>query len=254
MIVQERRRRIIEIVKEQGSISTKKLSNILEVSEMTIRRDLNYLDRQLVLTKTFGGAVDRSSSHIVTNFSLRLNQYKERKKMIALKAKDFIQEGDSIFIDHSTTCLELSKLLGKFSHIMVITHSLPIIVELSRKTIEVICIGGMLKQPNDCFVGPLAEEIISRIHVDKAFVGTQGVSIEKGLTDTDMFEVSIKKKIIESSDNVILLADHTKFDRIGIYQTVPIENINTIITDNNVNCSLLEPYQKSGIEIIIAQN
>ena len=128
MIADERRREIVKIVKHEGAVSTKELSNRLGVSEMTVRRDLEYLETRSSIKRHFGGAsTDEVDEHPVTDFSIRLQTEVAEKKQIAAKALELIQEGDVLFLDHGTTCAYLARELLSFSNIRVLTHSLPII-------------------------------------------------------------------------------------------------------------------------------
>jgi DeoR family fructose operon transcriptional repressor len=253
MIAQERRQRITEIVQQKGTISTKELSEMLSVSEMTIRRDLDYLNKQSSIVKHFGGASDRSVYVISgTDFSKRLSDHDAEKRTIAAKAQELISEGESIFLDHATSCIYLARELAHFSDLTVITYSIPIIQELQKTRVKVIGIGGILLQPNECFIGPLAEEMISRFHGNKVFLGAQGIDMDKGLSIADLFEVNMKLLMADRSDEVIVLADHTKFQKHGLYPNVPIQKINTIITDGATDAELIRQGEERNIRMIVA--
>jgi len=253
MLVEERRSKIVDLVRQRGAMSIKELSRALYVSEMTIRRDLDFLDKTLAIKKHFGGATDLSRpSAAMANISLRMKQNTEEKEAIAARARELVHEGDSLFIDHGSTCTLFARELAHFANLTVVTYSLPIVAELSNTRIELVSVGGLLHRPNQCFAGPLAEEIMSRFHADICILGTQGVQSQRGLTNGDLLEAHMKTLMADRANAVILLADHTKFVTTGLYPNVSIDKINTIITDSNADPSLLDQYREKGIEVIVA--
>ena len=254
MLVDQRRSRIVDMVRQRGAMSIKELSQALSVSEMTIRRDLSFLDETLAIKKHFGGATDISRPPAaVTSFSLRLEQHVREKEVIAAKARELIKECDSIFIDHGTTCAIFARELTRFANLTVVTFSLPIIAELSNTRIELVSVGGLLHRPNDCFAGPLAEEIVSRFHPDKCILGTQGIDSQRGLSNGDLLEAQMKTLMADRANEVILLADFTKFVTSGLYPNVSIDKIDKIITDSNADPRLLDQFREKDIEVIVAQ-
>jgi DeoR/GlpR family transcriptional regulator of sugar metabolism len=254
MLVDERRGKIVDLVRQRGAMSIKELSRALYVSEMTIRRDLDFLDKTQAIKKHFGGATDRSRPLAeVTSFSLRMELHLREKEAIAAKARELVEENDSLFIDHGTTCALFARELGHFSHITVVTFSLPIIAELANTRVELVSAGGLLHRPNQCFAGPLAEEIVSRFHANKCILGTQGVESHRGLSNGDLLEAQMKSLMADRANEVILLADFTKFTTSGLYPNVPIGKINKIVTDSNADPILLAQYKEMGIEVILAE-
>ena len=253
MLTQERRQRIVELVQQRGTISTKELSESLDVSEMTIRRDLEYLDQRSSIIRHFGGASNRSGYALVgTDFAQKMNNQVEEKKRIAAKARSLVKEHESIFVDHSSTCVFLARELGQLANITVVTYSVPVVLELAKTRVQVICAGGTLLQPNECFIGPLAEEMIGRFHADKVFLGTQGVDAASGLSNADLFEVNMKNSMADRSTEVIVLADHTKFQKAGLYPTVPASKIHTLVTDSGTSQDSIDQWMGLGIRVLIA--
>lgn len=252
MIADERRRKIVTILKSEGTVSTKKLSSMLGVSQMTVRRDLEYLEGRSTIRRHFGGASKNDvDEQPITDFSLRLESEVGEKKQIASRALALIHEGDVIFLDHGTSCAYLARELVRFGNIKVLTHSLPIVNALSKTSIQVICIGGTLHRPNECFIGPLAEEILARFHAPKAFLSTQGIDSQQGLSNGDLFEANMKLLIADRADEVIVLADHTKFSTKGLYPNVPIEKINTVVTDSATSPETIGAYERAGISMLV---
>lgn len=253
MIADERRRRILSIVQQAGTVSTKQLSLMLAVSEMTVRRDLEYLESRSVLTRHFGGASKpEDEERLTTDFSIRLQTEVEEKKRIAAKARQLINEGDVLFLDHSTTCAFLARELADLGNVKVLTYSLRIVEELTRTQVQVICVGGTLHRPNECFIGPLAEEVLSRFHAPKAFLGTQGIDVNLGLSNGDLFEANMKLLMVDRTEQAVLLADHTKFQTKGLYPNVKTSKIHTIVTDAGTAPETIEGYASLGIQVIVA--
>lgn len=252
MIAGERRQRIVDILQTEGTVSTKKLSDMLGVSQMTVRRDLEYLEGRSTIKRHFGGASKNSvDERAITDFSLRLQSEVTEKRQIARRALSLIREGDVVFLDHGTSCAYLAEELAHFSNIKVLTHSLPIVNALSETPIQVICIGGTLHRPNECFIGPLAEEILTRFHAPKAFLTTQGIDLHQGLSNGDLFESHMKLLISDRADEVVVLADHTKFSTRGLYPNIPIEKIGTIVTDSATSAETIDDYRRIGISVLV---
>lgn len=218
---------------------------------MTIRRDLDLLEETASVRRHFGGASKNEvDDQPITDFSLRLDSEIEAKRAIATLALRLINEGDVIFLDHGTTCAFLARELGAFGNVKVLTHSLPIVNELSKMNLQVLCVGGTLHRPNECFVGPLTEEILSRFHAPKAFLSTQGIDLHQGLTNGDLFEARVKSLIAERCDRAIVLADHTKFRTKGLYPNVPLNQIDTVVTDEKTPLETIVAFRRAGVEII----
>ncbi len=252
MIADERRKQIVRLVKQRGSMSTRELSDLLGVSIMTVRRDLDYLNATSALRKHFGGASDTSQmGDPVTNFSIRLSDHADEKSKIATKAVELVNEGDSLFIDHGTTCTIFARELRRFTTITVVTFSLPVIAELSKTRVQLVSVGGQFNRPSESFVGPLAEEMISRFHADKFFLGTQGIDLGKGLTNADVFEANLKTLMVERADQVILLADSSKFSITGLYPNVRTDRIDVIVTTSLADRAALNEYAALGIKVIL---
>ena len=247
MLVDERRNRIVDMVRQRGAMSVKELSHALYVSEMTIRRDLSFLDKTLAIKKHFGGATDLyRPSAAVTSFSLRMEQHMREKEGIAAKARELIKECDSMLIDHGTTCAIFARELIHFTNLTVVTFSLPIIAVLSNTRIELMSVGGLLHRPNDCFAGPLAEEIASRFHPDKMHPRNARHRHPARSEQRTILEAQMKSLMADRANEVILLADFTKFATSGLYPNVSIDKIDKIITDSNAGFQASGPVQGEG--------
>ena len=226
-----RLQRIIEILSASGFSSVSALAETLGVSEMTIRRDLDKLETQNYIRRTHGGAVTESRNQIELDYKERKKHRQEEKERIGQIAAGFVKNKQSIFIDAGTTALAMVKHLKGTRGIRVITNSLPVQMELlDSNDIEVILIGGTVLKSTMSLVGPLAQESISKMRFDCAFLGTGGIDLQRGLTHSTMEEIPIKKAAAMSSAKVLVLADYSKFDYNALTVFMPLNKVDVIIT------------------------
>jgi DeoR/GlpR family transcriptional regulator of sugar metabolism len=253
MLSEKRRLEILKYVEEKESASIHELSEKFNVTLMTINRDLRKLHNEGKLTTVRGGAIAKSKSISESYFFQRINTNLEAKKILAEKALKYIEPGDSIMLDSSTTAIILCRKIIKenIKNLTIVTNSNTIINELvSHSTITAISTGGLLLSKFQCLVGPLAELLISQVRVNKFFFSVAGISINGELTDTDIQEVSVKKKMMEVSNQKILLAGSHKFNKVALYKVTNIENLDLIINDGaNEGKPFIEAIKSKGIEI-----
>ncbi|NPV54167.1 MAG: DeoR/GlpR transcriptional regulator [Firmicutes bacterium] len=254
MLAEERRMKILEMLEEKQSVTTSELSQELNVSEMTIRRDLDYLDKTFALKRTYGGAVSKFSTNGTPLLALRLHIHAEEKKRIAKRAAQMVKDGESIFLDASSTCYYFAQELKRFSNLTVITNSPYLTSEFMLcPTIQVICLGGMLRHSTGSLVGPETEEFLLKLHADKLFIAVKGISFESGLTENDPAEAQVKRNKIRVSSEVVLLSDYSKFGKVGLIQVAPLESVTYVVTDDKVPPEYIEGLQKRSIEVIVAR-
>ncbi len=237
MLAEERRQEILKIIDIEGSVHVTELSKELNVTEETIRRDLDILNQEKLLKRTHGGAVPLEiNNKLELSFNIRQNKNIKEKKQIAAKAAKLVSEGETIFLDASSTSLFLAEELKKINNITVITNSIRIIFGLSNvNTITVISTGGILRSNSLSFVGPLANETIQKYYADKIFSSCKGISIEHGATDSNELEIEVKKNMIKQTKEVIIIADHTKLDEVSLTQFASIKDIDMVITDDSID-------------------
>ncbi len=252
MLAQERQDYILDVIGKEGSVKVSKLTKIFDVSIETIRRDLEALEKQGFLKRVYGGAILKKNTIDKLNFSNRENEFKEEKKEIAKIAIRYIEEGQSIALNDGTTSIEIAReLKKKFNKLTIITNSLVVANELSDVDgFNVILSGGMLNNKEYAFYGDLAERVLSNFVVDKAFIGVSGVSLTRGITDYSMEAVRLYKKLIEISQEVIILADSSKIDNVSLVKITDTDEVNLIITNSNLDSKILDKYLKNGIEIV----
>lgn len=231
MQVFERQEQIKSIILEQKSVSVSDLTARFNVSFETIRRDLKILEDQGVIEKSYGVAKLRLLVSNTADFDILSKVMVDSKRKIASLARNFITPGDCIYIDFSTTCAQLAGLLEDTT-ITVLTNSFPVMSELSNKPgVTFFSTGGCWDPRNRAFTGRAAVDTLSQYHVDKAFISCRALSMENGLSDKTEAESDIRRRIIESANEVYLLVDHSKFGKITFIKTSGFERITAIITD-----------------------
>ncbi len=238
---------IVTLVEKNGEITIKELARLLSVSEMTIHRDLDYLEKSKYLYKKRGAAVfvenrDRSKNDF----------YKEEKRRIGRKAAALIKPGQSILIDNSTTALECSRYLDLDMQLTFFTTNLETAEILAGyKNCTLYCSGGYYFSDSKGFVGKQAEDFVSSIRADVCLIGASGISPEGGLSTPYPMHTALQKKIIASSACRILLADHSKFGRNAIEKFADLSDVDVIVTDTGVPEAVLEQYREH-VSIVVA--
>lgn len=254
VLAAERRVRIVELLQHRSSVDTGSLCGLFSTTRETIRTDLKLLEIEGLLRRTRGGAVANAVAPVSENpFLFRSGQQQEAKRTIGRAASALIRSGDSVALDGSTTSLWVAKSIPSDLPVTVLTNSVPIIQELLGKAAKiVVCSGGTLRPRSLVFVGKMAERAFRDYHVDKLFVGTRGVTLEPGLTDSYEPEVDVKRAMLESAGEVVLVADASKFGYVGFIKVAPLSAVHTIITDSSIPPETVESYRSLGINLLIA--
>ncbi len=251
MLTSQRKQYILEILKKDGQIVAKTLSQDLELSEDTIRRDLRELAKEGLLQRVHGGALPASPA--VVDFAAREKIASEVKKAIGKAAAQLIQAGQVIMMDGGTTTVQLVRHLPKDLAATIVTHSPSIALELlDHPTIEVILIGGRLFKHSVVAVGAAAIETIKTIRADLYFMGVTGIHIDAGLSTGDLEEAHVKRALSQSSAETIVLASAEKINAASPYVIVPVREISGLITEQGISEEVLEPYRQLGITLIRA--
>jgi DeoR/GlpR family transcriptional regulator of sugar metabolism len=255
MLAVERRKRILELLQKQGVVTVSELSGAFEVSEETIRRDLQKMDSSSGVARTYGGAFIARAVHSDIPISVRENAYLEGKTAIATLCEDLVSEGDTVILDSSTTSLHVAERLKQKRNIVVITNALKIALNLAgAEGVKVICVGGTLRHSQMSFVGPAAERGLSEYYADKAFVSCVGVDLVKGITDTDEHEAEIRKLMLRQAEKKILLADNTKLGKTFFSFIAPMEGLDCLVTDKEPDAQWLKELEVKRITCLYRKN
>lgn len=252
MLPEERYEVITKLIEKNKIVKVPELIKIFNVSVETVRRDLEYLEKEGYLKRVYGGAVFEKVSDSESILTKRQIEHVDEKMYIASLAVQHVNDGQSIIIDMGTTTLEFAKeLKNKVKKLTVITNSMIIAKELSdMDDYTIILTGGVLRKDEFSLSGYMTERLIEEFHIDVAFLTVGGISIEAGITDYDMNEVQVKKKMIKSAEQVIVLADSSKFNVKTLINVCGFKDINLIITDNIIKNYTLIKYVNEGIQVI----
>lgn len=256
ILTEDRKRAILDILQEKTSVSVGELSELLSVSDVTIRKMLNELDDHGFLKRTRGGAVSVSASIRESVQKEKEKRNIKEKKAIAKIAFDLINDGDTTFIDAGSTTLELIRLIknGTKRNIVVVTNAINIAVEMiDAEDIDLILIGGNVRHQILSCVGGLAERAIAGLFFDKVFLGTNSVDIEHGITTPNIYEAQVKQCMLKSAREKILLSDYTKFNQTSLAQVCPVTGVDSIVTDWNVHQENIKQLRELGVNIIVAE-
>lgn len=253
MFAEERQQKIAELLSEQSSIKVSTISQVFNVSESTIRRDLQEMEEKGLLTRTHGGAVGINRTNFEPSFKDKEDANRDEKILIGKIAAKMIEDGDTIILDSGTTTLEIAKNITA-ADVTVITNSIDIASELTnREGIELIVTGGSLRNTTRAMVGHITESILKNFRVDKAFIGANGISIEEGVTTPNFVEAQTKKAMINVANKVIVAVDNSKFNEVCFSVVCPIRAVSIIITNCGLDESEIKNFEDSGVEIIVGE-
>jgi DeoR family transcriptional regulator, deoxyribose operon repressor len=255
----ERKKRIgsiIHLIQQKKEISVKEIAEVMHVSEMTIRRDLDALEQQGVVNRTHGGAVLLVPTTSVSFPYILREQFTKNtreKTLIGIKAASMVQPHETIFLDSGTTTPFIAKNMNPDLPVTVLCYTFTNALEFyQRNNANLILLGGLLHRDSNIFYSVDNYELIRKTRADKAFISTGGFDPQMGLTTFFDYEAVIKREMIRSAKHIILVADSTKFGNISVTHFAELDEIDTIITDD----SLSEEYRKiivnRGIKLIIA--
>jgi len=244
----ERRNEIFSIISKQPKVTVKELSGMLEVSEVTVRKDLTALEHEGILKRTHGGAVQIISNSIEQRMLFRT----EEKLMIAKEAAKLILPGETVLIEAGSTNTVLASELSTVNGIHIITNSLYIMEMLKdNDNVKVTLLGGELQRESESMVGPLTILCLSKVAVHKAFIGMDGFSEKLGFTCGDFLRAEVGREMWRRADKTIILAESSKFDNIGATPVMALSEVDMVITDKELSEEKIRILEENNIETII---
>jgi DeoR/GlpR family transcriptional regulator of sugar metabolism len=253
MMANQRREKILELLREDGSAKVINLSKIFKVSEVTIRQDLEKLEQDGLITREHGGAYLKEVESQVRNFTLMNQANMEKKAVVGKKAAELIEDGETIILDSGSTTTEVAKNLIGRKNLTIITNALNIALLLGAEPgIDVIVTGGEFKPPTLSLTGQKAAEFFHDVHVDKLFLATAGISLRSGLTYPSLSDIVVKKAMIDVAETVYLVADSTKIGKGAFASLGALSLIDYIITDSSIDKNHEQLFHNHQIELIIA--
>ena len=253
MLAANRHQSILENLEQQGAVRTIDLAKQLNVTDETIRRDLEKLEKENLLQRTHGGAVIPSHLNKDRSFAERSIQNIDSKRRIAVEAGKLIQNGDRIFLDSSSTALQLAGAIKAKSDITVITNSSLVIAELAPYSdVELILAGGVFDRQSQSYIGPATLSTLQRYRIDKSFFSANGIDEFRGISEINEAQAHIKDFVIPRSDQAVLLADPTKLGVSSTYFFAQCEELDAIVTCAEGASPLLDNLEQKGVRVIYA--
>lgn len=249
MQAQQRRNLVMKEMNKQGKVEIDQLAEQLQVSAMTIRRDLTLLEENGKLIRTIGGAVLPKPLITETPFSTKETIHMDEKKQVAEKALPFIESGQTILLDSGTTTLELAKLLKNEHDLTIITNDIRIAIELNDSNLHVIMIGGSMQNNVGTVYGAKAIQFVDDIYVDLFFLGAHAIDVHAGVTSPSLEKTMLKQAMIQAAESTWLLADSSKIGEKAFSKVCDLHDITGFITDNNVDEKVQDMLQDE-IEVL----
>mgnify|MGYP000844148036 FL=1 len=245
-----RQQSILQMVIDKGRMSVADLAKMTGVSEVTIRQDLNSLEKQSYLRRTHGFAVPLDSEDVetrmMTNFAI--------KRELAARAATRVSSGETVFIENGSCNALLARTLAERGDITIITVSSYIAHLLKETPGEVILLGGIYQKRSESMVGPLTRQFIQQVHFSKAFIGIDGWQAETGFTGRDMMRADVVNAVLEKGCEAIVLSDSSKFNVVHPYPLGPIERFNRIITDDILYDAVRSRLIECGLAVDIVNH
>lgn len=255
VFAEERRRLILDEVNRSGSITVTELVGQLGVSDMTIRRDLETLAAHKLLQKVHGGAVSAPKTAAEPHFTKKQRLNQEEKKAIARESLPLVEDGHTVAFSAGTTTWQIADALrAGAEELTFITNSTNIALTLQEKGwAQIVLSGGIFRTPSDALVGPFAERTLKTLNADILFLGVHGIHPTAGLTTPNVAEAETNRCLVEASQKIVVVADHTKLGVIALAKITPISGIDAFVTDDKANPELLREISLSGVQIIVAE-
>ncbi|WP_256761973.1 DeoR/GlpR family DNA-binding transcription regulator [Cohnella sp. WQ 127256] len=253
MLAHVRHDAIIQKLNTEKSVKVSELMELFKVSFETIRRDLEYLEKEGHLQRVHGGAklIESYDNNQELSFTVRELKYRDEKRELAMLATEWVSNGQSLILDVSTTNTTFAQVLKeKFDQLTILTNSFPIANELMEKPgFTVIFIGGVVRNQERCTIGDFAESFILQFNADLFFMSVSGISIEQGITDYGIGEVLLKKKMMGCAKETIVLADSSKFEVVSLLNVCPNEKVSRFVTDSRISSDIVKQYRDQGISL-----
>jgi len=250
MSPERRREQILSYLSTSDRRSVGELSQFLGVSEVTVRKDLDLLDSQGLLTRVHGGAVVSGRGRLELYFGVREQEHIEEKRRIAQGAAALIHSGQRIFLDASTTALQVARLIKDREDLIVVTNGLYTALELNFcEGITTIVVGGTMRHRSSSLVGNLNDDLLRRLRVDIGLFGARGVTARDGLMEADLDEAQLKQQMVRASSLVFGIVDASKFDVMSFSAFALPHEIDRIITDEGAPAPIVDELRQQGVNV-----
>jgi len=253
MLPNQRREKILELIREDGHAKVQDLARIFKVTEVTIRQDLEKLESEGLVEREHGGAILSNIGSNVKDITLQNQSNMPAKIAIARKAIEFINDGDTIILDSGSTTTEIAKLITGYKNLTVITNAINIALILGANSgINLMVTGGEFKPPTLSLTGQKSADFFNNINADKVFLATAGLSLKAGLTYPSISDLCVKRAMIDVSDKVYVVADSTKIGLKSFASLGALALIDHLITDSQVTKENIKMLQEHEVDYILA--
>ena len=252
----DRRKRILSLLNERSEVTVRDIARRLQVSEMTVRRDLSRMETERLLRRTHGGAVITEPGALADSYVLGEQTHKNarQKDSIGLKAAGLVKPEETIILDSGSTTPYIARHIDRDAPLTVICYTFKNALEfLPRKNTNLILLGGYYHRDSNIFHSDECRNLLRTIRADTAFISAAGVDAKLGLTTFFYFEAEIKKALIQAAQRIILVADSSKFGKVSTTYFAELSAVHAVITDEGVSAEQRENLEKLGIELIIAE-
>ncbi|HKW17597.1 MAG TPA: transcriptional repressor AgaR [Terriglobales bacterium] len=252
MLNEERRRAIVDILRQSKRVLVADLAEQFRTSQITIRKDLEALDRQGLIQRTHGGALPVQTSALLDP-TLREKEklHRKEKDRIAAAAAKMIEPGQCILLDSGTTTTAIARALRGIGGLTVVTNAINIAAELDGTDIEVILTGGTLRKNSFSLVGPLAEQTLRQLSADILFLGVDGFDLKTGLFTPNLLEAQVNRAMVEISRKTVAVCDSSKFGRRSLCNIMPAGSVHHVITDRGLAKHDLYAMEEAGISVTV---
>lgn len=252
MLNEERRRAIVDILRQSKRVLVADLAKEFRTSQITIRKDLEALDSQGLIQRTHGGALPIQTSALFDP-TLREKEklHRKEKGRIALAAAKMVERGQCVLLDSGTTTTAIARALKGVGGLTVVTNAINIAAELDGTEIEVILTGGMLRKNSFSLVGPLAEQTVRQLSADIFFLGVDGFDLTAGIFTPNLLEAQVNRAMVEVSRKTVAVCDSSKFGRRSLCNIMPATSVHHVITDRGVGKHDLQAMQEAGISVTV---
>jgi DeoR/GlpR family transcriptional regulator of sugar metabolism len=251
VITEQRRTRVLELVRQKGFASLPELADELQVSESTIRRDLDYLEDSGTAKRTHGGVFYTGSSPKLPHFEERQPANWEKKRAIAQRAVTLIEDGDTLLLDGGTTAYEVARLLvGR--PLQIVTNSLPVAnLFASGADTDLVLLGGYVYPRTGVSLGPYANEMLAHLNVRKTVLSVAGIN-NRGFYNSNLLLVETERAMMQAADEVIVVADSTKFGRQSLAHLAPLGEVHYLVVDDGISEEWKVKAEQAGVKLLVA--
>jgi len=254
MLAQQRQSAILDLIRREGGVKVSQLVHRFGVSDMTIRRDLEALADRGLVDKVHGGAtIAGPGSTEEPGFDAKSERQLAEKRAIAAHAATLVEPGTAVALSAGTTTAHLAALLAEVPGLTVVTNSIPVADVLYRagRTDQTVILTGGVRTPSDALAGPVAEAAVSSLNVDMLFLGVHGMSARTGFTTPNLMEAGTNRLLVNAARRLVVLADHTKWETIGIATICPLQDADILITDKGLPPEAQEQLDERVGELVV---